>query len=59
MDIYAKTELAGRNGDYLEVTYQVARFIRRCLDFKSMERGTRVGAPLMLESFVKVTTPIV
>lgn len=41
IDIYQKTELAGRNGDYLEVTYEVARFIRRCLDFKSMERGVK------------------
>lgn len=43
----------------MEVTYEVARFIRRCLDFKSMERGVRVGEFPRLESFIKVATPIV
>lgn len=39
MDIYQKSDYAGWNGDFLEVTYELARFIRRCLDFKSMEDG--------------------
>ena len=50
MDIYEKTEIASRNGDFLQVTYQMARFIRRCLDFKSMERGSLQSIELSSES---------
>ena len=40
MDIYKKSDYAGQNGDFMEVVYELARFMRRVLDFKSMERGS-------------------
>ena len=59
IDIYEKTQVAARNGDYLQVTYQVARFIRRCLDFKSMEREVRKSDIPKLTSYIKKSVPIV
>lgn len=44
MDIYKKSDYAGRNGDFLEVTFELARFVRRCLDFKSMETGSLLSS---------------
>jgi hypothetical protein len=36
VDIYEKTYYAAENGDFLTVVYQVARLVRRLMDFKSM-----------------------
>jgi hypothetical protein len=33
IDIYEKTETAAENGDFLAVVYQIARLIRRIMDF--------------------------
>jgi hypothetical protein len=40
IDIYEKTEIAAENGDFLAVVYQIARLIRRIMDFQSMQRGS-------------------
>lgn len=40
MDIYNKTVIASRNGDFLTTIEELARFVRRVLDFKSMQRAT-------------------
>jgi hypothetical protein len=40
IDIYEKTEIAAENGDFLSVVYQIARLIRRIMDFHSMQRGS-------------------
>ena len=40
MDIYEKTEVAAENGDFLTVVYQIARLIRRLMDFESMQRAS-------------------
>jgi hypothetical protein len=39
VDIYDKTYYAAQNGDYLAVVYQVARLVRRLMDFQSMQRA--------------------
>ena len=51
MDIYEKTEVAAENGDFLTVVYQVARLIRRLMDFESMQR-----ASLMSTNMHKLTS---
>ena len=33
IDIYEKTETAAENGDFLAVVYQIARLVRRIMDF--------------------------
>ena len=38
-DIYQKTKEAGAAEDYLTVTYETGRFIRRLLDFEPTEQG--------------------
>lgn len=40
IDIYNKTVIASNNGDFLVVITQLARFVRRMLDFKSMQRAS-------------------
>lgn len=40
MDIYNKTVIASRNGDFLTTIEELARFVRRVLDFKSMQRAS-------------------
>lgn len=40
IDIYQKMAVASDNGDYLSVVYQISRFARRLLDFKSMLRAS-------------------
>lgn len=40
IDIYEKTYVAAENGDFLAVVYQIARLVRRLMDFHSMQRGS-------------------
>ena len=42
IDIYNKTTIAAENGDFLLVIEQMARFVRRVLDFDSMQRETLI-----------------
>lgn len=56
MDIYEKSKEAGSHGDFLSVVYELSRLIRRCVDFKSMERGTllssAINIPELINSFI-------
>ena len=40
MDIFNKSEIASNNGDYLTVSFQLGRFARKVLDFKTMTRAS-------------------
>lgn len=42
IDIYDKALTAQQNGDFLMMITQLARFVRRILDFRSMQRETLV-----------------
>jgi len=53
VDIYEKTYYAAENGDFLTVVYQVARLIRRLMDFKSMQREALVKDVIRLTGYLK------
>lgn len=53
VDIYDKTYYAADNGDFLTVVYQVARLVRRLMDFKSMQREALVKDVIKLTGYLK------
>ena len=53
VDIYEKTYYAAENGDFLTVVYQVARLVRRLMDFKSMQREALVKDVIRLTGYLK------
>lgn len=53
VDIYDKTYYAAQNGDYLAVVYQVARLVRRLMDFQSMQRAGLADDVKRLTSYLE------
>ncbi len=47
MDIYNKTTIASENGDFLTVIEQLARLVRRLMDFQSMQRESLTKARVL------------
>ncbi|CDW83524.1 UNKNOWN [Stylonychia lemnae] len=54
IDIYDKALTAQQNGDFLMMIEQLARFVRRLLDFKSMQRETLINDLSQMSRFIRL-----
>eukprot|EP00347_Sterkiella_histriomuscorum_P009733 403340092 len=54
INIYNQTVIASRNGDFLVVIEQMARFVRRLIDFRSMQRETLVKSLDQMQYYVRL-----
>jgi hypothetical protein len=52
IDIYNKITVAAAAGDYQTVVYQVARLVRRLLDFDSMQNSALMETTMRLSAYV-------
>jgi hypothetical protein len=52
IDIYNKITVAAAAGDYQTVVYQVARLVRRLLDFDSMENSAFIESTMRLTAYI-------
>jgi hypothetical protein len=58
IDIYNKTTIAAENGDYMTVVFQLARLVRRIIDFRTMEREVLIRSLNAISFYLNVLATV-